>query len=475
MKNKSIWDTKKKKYPKLNKDIEIDVLIIGGGITGISTLYHLIGKNLKVCLVERNKLCMGVTSKTTGKLTYLQDNIYSKLKLYHGYDKTKLYLESQIYAIKLVKNIIKKENIECNLEKVSSYIFSNNKYKLNKEKKLLKSFGIDIKTSNKLPNNYKTNALYVNDTYVFHPLKYLYKLSEICYQNKLDIYENTNIISIKKCNDYYICKTDNNTIKTKYVVCAMHYPYFTIPFFTPLKSWLEKSYIKAYKVDNNKLYSSINIDSNTISTRYYEDNDIYKLYLTNSHNLAFKNNDINNFSTLIDDNTLYVWSNKDIITNDLLPYIGKIDNNFLIAFGYNTWGMTNGSLAGEIIKDIILNKKNKYALLFNPNRSINIGKIINTPLILFSNIYSFIKSKFIYKSWYSNVRFEEIDGKKVGIYKDELGIEHIVYNLCPHLKCSLIFNEVEKTWDCPCHGSRFDIDGNVIEGPSNYSITYKKS
>ena len=94
---------------------------------------------------------------------------------------------------------------------------------------------------------------------------------------------------------------------------------------------------------------------------------------------------------------------------------------------------------------------------------------------MFSNIYSFIKSKFIYKSWYSNVRFEEIDGRKVGIYKDELGIEHIVYNLCPHLKCSLIFNEVEKTWDCPCHGSRFDIDGNVIEGPSNYSIKYKKS
>ena len=148
----------------------------------------------------------------------------------------------------------------------------------------------------------------------------------------------------------------------------------------------------------------------------------------------------------------------------------------LIGTGYNTWGMTNGSLAGKILSDIILKKENKYINLFNPMRKINKGKIINFPLILGSNAYSFIKSK-IYKNkkWYPNtVRFEKRNGKNIAIYIDENKKEHIVYNLCPHLKCSLNFNEIELTWDCPCHGSRFDIDGNCIEGPSNYNITYKE-
>ena len=149
--------------------------------------------------------------------------------------------------------------------------------------------------------------------------------------------------------------------------------------------------------------------------------------------------------------------------------------NFLIGTGYNTWGMTNGSLAGKILADIILKKENKYIELFNPKRKLNKGKIINFPIALCSTAYSFIKSKISKnKSWYSNhVKFENRDGVSVAIYIDENNKEHIVRNICPHLKCSLLFNELEHTWDCPCHGSRFDIDGKCLEGPSNYDITYK--
>ena len=174
----------------------------------------------------------------------------------------------------------------------------------------------------------------------------------------------------------------------------------------------------------------------------------------------------------------YLWSNKDIITNDYLPFIGSIsdDNKLLIGTGYNTWGMTNGTLAGSILADIILKNKNKYENMLNPKRSINISKIVKFPIILFSNIYSFSKNKICKnKDWYSsNVKFESRNGKDVAVYIDEDNKEHIVYNLCPHLKCSLIFNEIEKTWDCPCHSSRFDLDGNCIEGPSNYDIKYKE-
>lgn len=485
MKEQSIWKEaiKENKLPSLQTDIITDVLIIGGGITGMSTAYHLIDNNLKVCLVEKNTIGNGVTSRTTGKLTYLQENMASKLKTYHGKEKAKQYIKSQKEAIEIVKNIIKKENISCNLEKVDSYIFSEDEKKIQKEQNLFQEFQIPTYKASKLPNNEQIQyGFYVKDTYVFHPLKYVHCLKQICLQNHMDIYENTKIISINKEKDKYICKTPTNTIKAKYVVLALHYPYFLSPFWMPLKAYMEKSYIEAFKVDKNYKFSAITISKPTISMRYYStDTKHYQLYLTNSHNLCIKNNDKKNFQNLIKNKNKkpsYLWSNKDIMTIDFLPYIGSIDleDTFLIGTGYNTWGMTNGSLAGKILSDIILHRKNQYQDLFSPKRGLNMAKITNFPIVLGSSAYSFIKTKIKrQKSWYSSsVRFETRNGTNIGIYTDENKEEHIVYNVCPHLKCSLIFNEIEKTWDCPCHGSRFDINGNCIEGPSNYNITYKE-
>lgn len=477
MKNKSIWlDYKNKNITEsLKHDIITDVLIIGGGLSGISVAYHLIESGLKVTLVERNEVGSGITSRTTGKLTYLQENLYSKLKCYHGIKKANSYYKSQVDAINIVKDIINKENIDCNLEKVRSYIFDTNPSKVKKEVNVLKRFNIDLKEE-KINNSL---FYYVDDTYVFHPLKYLFKLKDICIDKGINIYEHTKIEEIKKDNDNYICYTKDNNIKCKYIVIASHYPYFLFPFPIPFKSYIEKSYIKAFKTKDNKKLSAINLSKPTISMRYISDNNTnYEIYLTNSHNLAIKNDERYNFKELLSKHDItpdYIWSNTDIMTYDALPFIGRIKDNIFLATGYNTWGMTNASLAGKIISDIILKRDNPYIELFNPKRSFNIGKIINFPNIIISNIYSFTKSKIKKnKSWYSpQVYFKNINGKSIGIYKDENNIEHKVYNACPHIKCSLIFNEEEKTWECPCHSSRFDIDGNVIDGPSNYNITYK--
>ncbi|MBE6148539.1 MAG: FAD-dependent oxidoreductase [Firmicutes bacterium] len=485
-KNKSIWaNIKQEKIcPKLDKNIDVDVLIIGGGMTGLSTAYHLLENNLKICLVEKNEIASGVSSRTTGKLTYLQENIYSKIKTYLGKDKAKLYLESQIEAINLVKDIVQKENIECDLQKVSSYVFSNDNIgKLKKEMDLLKDFNVPINTTTKLPDETNVSlAFYIADSYVFHPLKYLHSLKNICLKKGVSIFENTNIISIYQLNDYYECHTINNIIKAKYIVLAVHYPYFLLPFGLPFKSKIEKSYIKAFQVDKNNTFNAITVSKPTLSIRYHtEGKNNYKIVLNGSHNSCIKFNEQDNFKNLLGSqqkDECYIWSNKDIITNDALPFIGSIndENTLLIGTGYNTWGMTNGSLAGKILADIIWKKTNKYQELFNPYRKINLGKLINFPIILGSTTCSMIKTKIPkQKNWYpDNVKFEKRNGKNVAIYIDENKKEHIVYNLCPHLKCSLIFNGVEKTWDCPCHGSRFDIDGNVIEGPSNYNITYKQ-
>ena len=471
MKKYSIWEDEiEKTGKKLNKDLNVDVLIIGGGITGLSTAYHLNKSNLKVCVVERNNIGMGVTCKTTGKLTYLQELIYRKIK---PIEKSKLYYESQKEAIKIVKEIIKDNNIECDYENVSSYVYSDLDKEINKideEYKILKDFGVNIKRVNKLPNGISfKHGIYVEDTAVFHSIKYLNGLKKVI---NCDIYENTNILSIEKNENGYLCKTDKYKIITKKIVLATHYPYFLLPYFFPLKAYLEKSYITAFEIDKVFNFSSITSSNPTESIRYH--NNKYQIYLTNSHNLSIKNNDYDNFKELIDKNPSYIWSNKDIMTVDSLPYIGYIDDNLLIGTGYNTWGMTNGSIAGKILSDLVLNKENKYSELFNPKRNFGLSKYVSYPIIIGSNIKSYIGSKINKnKSWYQNVLFKKIDGESVGIYIDENNKKHIVYNKCPHLKCGLIFNEVEKTWDCPCHGSRFDIDGNCIEGPSNYDIRYK--
>ncbi|MBQ6841459.1 MAG: FAD-dependent oxidoreductase [Bacilli bacterium] len=484
-KNISIWSDAKQENvcENLSSNIDVDVLIIGGGITGLSTAYHLINSNLKVCLVDKNEIASGVTCRTTGKLTYLQENILSKVAKYHGISKAKDYLDSQIDAINLVKAIITKENISCDLQEVSSYIFSNDKVnKIKKEMDLLNKLNVKLEPATTLPNGKCFNyGFFVKDTYVFHPIKYLHAIKNICLNNNINIYENTKVISINYENSIYECVTETGTIKAKYVVLAMHYPYFLFPFLLPLKTTIEKSYIKAYEVSCDNKFSAITISKPTISMRFHQTKDkCYQLYLNNSHNSCVKFNDKECFKDLTNVNNQepeYLWSNKDIITNDALPFIGPIDdtNTLLIGTGYNTWGMTNGSIAGKILSDIILNKENKYVKLFSPKRSLNLGKIINLPVSIGSSACAIVKTK-IHKNkeWYpDNVRFETRKGKNIAIYTDENKKEHIVYNICPHLKCSLLFNDVEKTWDCPCHGSRFDIDGNTIEGPSNYNITYK--
>lgn len=477
MKKISIWNDFKETTTckSVENDMIVDVLIVGGGIAGISTLYELKDSNLNVLLVEKNTCGRGVTSRSTAKITYLQEKIMMNIRNLVSYDSAKKYLESQIYATERLKNIILKEKIDCDLQEVSSYLFTNNEKnikKLDAEYKFLKDANIDVLALNSVPFNEKVKkALKVNNTYVFHPLKYI-NFMKILFQNQ--ILENSKLESIIKENEYYKCKVNNNYIKAKYLVIATHYPYFLLPFLIPFKTHIETSYIGAKKNKSNKEISAINVDKPSISIRYHKD---YLIYLYDSFMSSNVKNIKKNFDNLMSLNKFdYIWSNKDIITNDYMPFIGRIEKNcdtFLMACGFNTWGMTNGVLSGKILADIILKKHNKYENLFSPNRSTNLSKFIRFPIDVSSSVKSILKST---KKNVNNkqVIYKKIDGDDVAIYIDNKGIKHTVYDRCPHMKCGIVFNEVEHTWDCLCHGSRFDIDGKCIEGPSNYDITYKK-
>ena len=485
MKNKSIWTVglEKKALNKLDKDIKCDILIIGGGIVGITTAYFLKDSNKDIVLIDKDVCGYGITANTTAKLTYLQGAIYNKLEKNFNNQIALDYLNSQKDAIKIVNDIVNTNNIDCDLTKTDSYLFSIDKEILNKEKEFFDKNNIKYEPTNKLPINFDCKyAIKVNDSYVFHPIKYINAIKDILLNSGIKVYEKTFATTLEKKDKYYEVTTKEHKITAKQVIVCSHYPFFVKPFFLPFKSCIEKSYVLVAKTDNNLKLQAITDNTPIHSIRYHTDNYNYIIYSGNSHKTANHINASSRFDELslefkqhINKKIDYYYSNHDIMTPDNIAYIGRIndnDNSLLIATGFNKWGMTNGTIAGRILSNIVLNKKDKYEDLFDPHRSITKDKVIN--LVLFNAITGarlvLTKIKKNYDFYENKVKITNLNGKKVGIYIDNKGKKHIVSNTCPHMKCSLIFNKKEKTWDCPCHASRFDIDGNVIFGPSVYNI-----
>ena len=384
MKNISIWQDSvndSDKYKALDENIDVDILIIGGGITGCSTFYQFKDDNRKIALVEKNRLGSGSSSRSSAKITFLQEDIYTKLNNIFGRDKAYLYYRGEKEALKIVSNLIEEEKIDCDLKKSKSYLYtldSSNIKRIEKEKELLSSFGEKTTYIKKLPNGMKVESgFYVNDTYTFHPLKFIKEIVKKSISLNHRVYENTKIIKIEKDGDYFKCYTEGNIIKTKKIILALHYPYFLLPYLMPLKCYLEKSFLVCSSVKNSYDFNAINIEKPLKSMRYYND---YLLTVSSSVNLAFASNskkmvdDLENNTNIT--NYDYVWSNYDLMTLDHLPLIGFIDDNLILSTGYNTWGNSNGILASTIIKDLINNKYNIYKELFDPKRAFNKQKLI---------------------------------------------------------------------------------------------------
>lgn len=485
MENKPIWlkDTKIDENSKeTTKDLNVDILIIGGGIAGISTAFNLNNSAKSVCLIDKSYIGLGVTSCSTGKLTFLQGDMLYKIKQIHGFDITRAYYEATKSAIEFVKNTVQKYTIDCDFKIVPSYLYSCS----DKEDNILDE---TMDFLSKVNEKYKIcdNVIFpfnirkcieVENTAIFNPVKYVRGLKKLC--TNIKFLENTLAIDIKKSDDLYIVKTDKNTIMAKKVIVATHYPFFITPGLIPFKTHLERSYIVAFKNDKYKNVSGINLKKPIFSIRSHDNN--YVLYSSCSHKMS---NDIDyeeKYQEIINDATKkfnsnidYAWMTHDITTNDILPFIGKINSteqNLLIATGFNKWGMTGGTIAGMLLSDIALDKKNKYDEVFSPTRSINLIRIYNFLIDTFNTAKIYFGTKLVknHSFYNNNVYVQNINGISCGVYIDENNKKHIVKNICPHMKCRLIFNNFDKTWDCPCHGSRFDIDGNILEGPSNYNI-----
>ena len=460
------WDIKQTKVSILNSNNHLDVAIIGGGITGLSTAYYLRDSKLNIGIFDYGTIGSGVTSKTTAKITYLQGDIYQRLGT-----KAKDYYLSQKMATEEIVRIIQSQHINCDLEKISSIIFTVEKQNVSKikmEKELLESFGaqpFDVYDSTIL------SGIGVSDSYVFHPLKFLNGLCRVV-NKKISFYEKTLVTEIIKNKDGYVLFTSRGKFFAHDVVLACHYPFFLLPNLFPLKTYVQREYVNVTKVKENGHYSAINIDSNLHSVRFYKN---YLIYGSNRHRLTSEidfgkhyEKSQKDFKRIFNQDSIMTWDNQDIVSNDLLPFIGRIDSHLYLGTAYRGWGMTNGVLAGKIISSFLLHYSCPYTALFSPQRF--------SPLLFgnsFLGTFHYMKVYFETLIKKNNPSYILINGISYAIYEDNEHKIHKIRLVCPHMKCHLVFNSYDKTWDCPCHGSRFSLDGVLLKSPATKSLSKK--
>ena len=491
----SLWisGTKKTNYQTLEKDEKADVCVIGGGIVGAITAYLLTKKGLNVIVLEKDKLCMGVTANSTAKLTSQHGLFYKYLYDEYGADFAKLYLESNENGIKLAEEIIQNENIDCDFEKKDSYVFATTITELEKVKKelnTLNKLGFDAEYVEKIeiPADNVLGAIKFKNQAQFNARKYTLQLFEKTSNLGAKIYENSKVEKIEKMGENYSISVGKNEVTAKYVVIATHYPIKNFPGVYFSKIYQDKTYVIAVDIgENKKTIDGMFIQScePVISFRTAKYNEKELLIVAGSgHKTGQPNSKIeDNFINLENyikkyypnSKIMFKWSTEDCITVDKIPYIGKFSNllsNMYVATGFKKWGMSTSHVAGKIITDLILNNKNKYADIYKATRLNPIKNIKELGNMIKESTNSLVLNKLKpINTEFKDIKLGEggiveIDGEKVGIYKRQDGEIFAVKPYCGHLGCLISWNNLEKTWDCPCHGSRYDYMGNIITEPT---------
>jgi glycine/D-amino acid oxidase-like deaminating enzyme/nitrite reductase/ring-hydroxylating ferredoxin subunit len=480
-------------FQKLTGDTEADVVIVGGGITGITAAYLLVKEGLQVTLLEAGSILNGTTGHTTAKITAQHGLIYDELISHFGKEKAKLYYQASMDALSFIKTTVKDQQIECDLNEEDAYLYTNSSnytQKIINELKAYEKLGIEGEFLSEIPIPVKMKAAIVMKKQAqFHPLKYLSKLVEYLSQNGCSIYENTTAVDIEKGERPVVTTRDDHKITCRNVIISSHFPFFdkTGAFFA--RMYAERSYVLGVKTEKEfpgGMY--INAEQPTRSLRYAEmDGEKLVLFGGESHKTGHAMNTIKLYESLAEfaqetfgiKEIPYRWSAQDLITLDKIPYIGPItanNPNIYVATGYRKWGMTNGTTAAMLITDLILKKENRYEELFTPSRfnaDPSLRKVVTQNLQVAKDL---IEGKLELPAKYpEELGTDEgaavtVNGKRAGAYKDEEGKLYIVDTTCRHMGCELEWNNGERTWDCPCHGSRYSYKGEVVEGPAEVPL-----
>ncbi len=416
------------RFKKLEGNKKTDVLIIGGGISGILCAYFLKQAGIDYILVEGRRIASGITLNTTAKITSLHGLIYAKLLKSIGQENAQKYLLANQSAVSEYVRLCK--DIDCDFEAKPAYTYSlKNRKKIEEEVEAINSLGAKAKFCHKteLPFSVK-GAICMPGQAQSNPLKFLAEISK-----DLNIYENTFIRKVTQNS----AKTENGTITAKKIIIATHFPFINMHGAYFLKMYQHRSYVIALK--NAQKLDGIYVDEDDKGLSFRE----YKglVLLGGGGHRTGKNggnwNELNEFKQKYypESTVLKKWATQDCMSLDSIPYIGRYSPNtpdLYVATGFNKWGMTSSMVAAKILCDLVQEKTNDFADVFDPSRS------ILKPQLLVNGIETL------------------------------LNFATPVTKRCPHLGCALKWNKAEHTWDCPCHGSRFNEKGDLIDNPATH-------
>ncbi len=490
----SLWNATvpKKEFPKLKDDISTDVCVVGGGIAGLTTAYLLLKQGKKVCVLEASEIGSGQTGRTTAHFTVALDDRYFVLENYHGVAGAKMAAESQLAALKEVERIVSEEKIDCDFEHVNGYLFLGDNMPLetlNRELSATHRAGIKTILVGRAPlENFDTGpALQFSNQIQLHPMKYLHALSDCILKMGGQIFTHTHVLEVQGGHGAFVKTKDGKTVKAKSLVVATNTPINDL-FAIHSKQAPYRTYAIAMSIPKGNVPKGLYWDTEDpyhyvrVQSSSHETDDVL-IVGGEDHKTGQNNEPAKSYSRLeqwtrkrfpevkrVD----YCWSGQVMEPMDGMAFLGHnpLDpDNVYVITGDSGNGMTQSTVGALLITDQILGQDNAWEFLYNPSR------------ITFKAIGNFIKENANVAAqigdWFTGGQIQEIEDirngegavfrnglKKLAVYKSPLGVLKVCSAACPHLGCVVAWNTAEKTWDCPCHGSRFDSQGKVLEGPS---------
>ncbi|PSQ49310.1 (2Fe-2S)-binding protein [Halobacteriales archaeon SW_7_65_23] len=490
--DESLWlaTTPPTDYDPIEDGLTVDVAVIGGGITGLSTAINLIEAGRTVAVVEADRIVSGVTGHTTAKLTSLHGLIYDELLSEFGRSEADQYATANEAAIDEVESRAASADIDCEFERTAAYTYSTSTDDLDTiraEVRAAQSLGLPASFVESTPLPFDVEgAVKFEEQAAFHPRKYLLAVAEQVHGDGSYVFEETQAQDVDPGSPCTV-DTERGSITADDVVIATHFPFFDrAGYFSRMHPHM--AYLLAVQLSESPpegMYYSTNTPADTIRHRRTVDGQDMLLVGGQSHKPGEKDISTKERYRRCEafareyfpvESVEYRWSTMDYSTVDGVPFIGQIDpftDSVYVGAGFSGWGMTGGTAAGMIISDLIVDGSSPWAEVFDPQR---LTPGASTKEFVTENAE--VGVDFL-KDWAATVLSpDEVpvdlneasvtrhDGRPVGIFRDGDGSVHAVSAICPHMGCLVRWNDAERTWDCPCHGSRFDYDGDVISGPA---------
>ena len=479
--------------PPLARDLDVDVCVIGGGITGLTTALLLSESGRSVAVIEMDRIGAGVTGYSTAKLAALQSETYNELSSGHGEDGARVYAEANAASIELIEKWSKELGIDCDFRR-KAHVFYTTEDKqvsnIEQELEAARKAGLDARedSASELPYEVK-KAIRLDDQAEFHPVKYLHGIADAIEKRGVQIFESTRATGVDENEDDCTVSVTGGKITARHVVVATHYPFLDRSgFFARLMPY--RSYAIAVRVDGpipEEMYYSNDSPSRSLR-RLPLDGEELLIVGGESHQTGEEPDERRLYEKLEEwarehfnvTDVPYRWSAQDPYSADGMPYIGAYSprsKRLWTGTGYRKWGLTNGTAAGVLLADCVLGRDNPWLPYFDPNR---VKPIASAKRFVKENVKAglhFFGDR-LHRSEYDSLEdlpageggLVTVDGEKVGAYRREDGVVEAVKPVCTHLGCHVNFNDAEKTWDCPCHGSRFTTTGTVVEGPATKDL-----